>query len=77
MRIDAREGEQMEFVQYVASIRTPWAASRSRCGVRLTLLPYAEIACAAWSSDMTKTMLGNGVMCPASDIGGAGAGYLA
>jgi hypothetical protein len=29
---------------------------RSNCGVALTLLPYAEIACAAWSSDMMKMM---------------------
>jgi hypothetical protein len=36
----------------------PPAASRSRFGVRFTRLPYALIACAAWSSLMIKRMFG-------------------
>ena len=36
---EAREGVQMEFVQYTASIRTPSVAMRSRFGVVFTRDP--------------------------------------
>jgi hypothetical protein len=39
VRIEAREGLQIEFVQYTASSRIPSSAMRSRCGVRFTRLP--------------------------------------
>jgi hypothetical protein len=50
--IEAREGEQIEFVQKQLSSLMPSLAIRSMCGVSLMTLPYAPIACAAWSSVM-------------------------
>jgi len=41
VRIDAREGLQIEFVQKTESMRMPSRAMRSRLGVVLTLLPTA------------------------------------
>ena len=64
VRIDARLGVQIEFVQKQLSNRMPSAAMRSMFGVWLIRLPYAEMACAAWSSDMMNTKLGR------SDIAG-------
>jgi hypothetical protein len=65
VRIVARLGEQIEFVQKQASKRIPSAARRSICGVALMRLPYAPMACAAWSSAMMKTMFGRGPEAPA------------
>jgi hypothetical protein len=58
VRIAARLGAQIEFVQKHESNRMPPDAIRSMFGVSLTTLPYALIACAAWSSDMMKTKFG-------------------
>jgi hypothetical protein len=55
----------MEFVQKQLFRRIPPLARRSNCGVRLILLPYAEIAWDAWSSDMMNKMFGlDGVPWP-------------
>jgi hypothetical protein len=43
----ARLGVQIEFVQKQLVSRTPPVAIRSRFGVLLMTLPYAEIACDA------------------------------
>ena len=58
VRMAARLGAQIELVQKQLSNLIPPAARRSRCGVRFTRLPYALIAWAAWSSDITNTMFG-------------------
>ena len=58
VRIDARLGVQIEFVTNVLRNSIPSRARRSMFGVSFTREPYAEIACAAWSSDMMNTMFG-------------------
>ena len=54
----ARDGVQIEFVQKQLSNRIPPEAMRSMFGVWLIRLPYAEMAWAAWSSDIMKMRLG-------------------
>ena len=54
----ARLGVQIEFVTNVFRKSMPSRARRSMFGVWLTREPYAEMAWAAWSSDMTKITLG-------------------
>src|SRR5262249_27499217 len=56
--IAARLGVQIELVTKQFSNFMPSLASRSMLGVLISLLPYALMACAAWSSDIIKTMLG-------------------
>jgi len=52
VRMQARLGVQMELTANTRSKRAPSMASRSMLGVWLIRLPYALMACAAWSSDM-------------------------
>ena len=52
VRIPARLGVQIGFVQKQFLSSIPSRASRSMCGVLLIRDPYALIACAAWSSVM-------------------------
>ena len=58
VKITARLGVQIEFVTNAASKRAPSLASRSRFGVEISLLSYALSAGTAWSSLITKMMLG-------------------
>src|SRR6185369_11967274 len=57
VRIEARLGEQSEFVAKQLVNRQPRSAISSILGVRLTADPYAPIECAAWSSVRIITML--------------------
>src|SRR5262245_56249591 len=58
VRIAARLRVQIELVTKQFSNFIPSFANRSMFGVLLMWLPYALMACAAWSSDIMKTMLG-------------------
>ena len=65
VRITARLGPQIEFVQKLFRKSIPSLASRSMFGVGSTtsnLPPYAPIACGAWSSLKTNRMLGRSSM---------------
>ena len=58
VRIAARLGVQIELVTKQFSNFIPSFANLSMFGVLIKRLPYAPTACAAWSSDMMKTMFG-------------------
>jgi len=75
VRIAARLGAHSELVQQAASKRIPAAAIRSMFGVVVIRLPYAESACAAWSSAITKTMSGRVSGTPPCSPGGPTTGY--
>jgi hypothetical protein len=56
--IDARAGEHTGDAQKKFSQRTPRAASLSKFGVRISLLPEQPIAHAPWSSVKINTTFG-------------------
>ena len=61
VRIQAREGPQMELAQKLLWNIAPSEAIRSRFGVGAACakwLPYAEIADSAWSSEKMNRMFG-------------------
>ena len=67
----ARLGPQIEFVQKLFTNTIPSFANLSMTGVGFTDFNhplYAPIACGAWSSVKTKSMLGRSLVLPHKEI---------